>query len=398
MRSTPQPLGLARRPERRLSSPRRGGTRRGALPRSARAAGGPCRTARSDAGSADGTAQPGGRLITEGGEPSIASRLATLPSTLGIDSSSPHVYGCCGRANTSSAGPCSTARPAYITITLCAGLGDDAQVVRDQDDADVEVALDLVDQLEDLGLHRHVERGRRLVGDQHRRGCARAPSRSSRAAACRPRTGGGSRARGSGRSGCRRRRAPRRRARGPSTSRRRSCAAPPRRSGRRRGTSGCRQANGSWKIIATSLPRTSRSSAGEAFSRSLPCSRISPLMFERFAFSSPRIARFVTLLPEPDSPTMPSVSPRLEREREPGDRVDEPVLASGTARRDRGRRAAARRSSVPHSRVEEGVHDVDDEVHDDDRERRHEHDRRASPGRSWRKTRVDRHEAEAVRG
>ena len=49
------------------------------------------------------------------------------------------------------------------------GLGDDAEVVRDEDDADVELALDLLDQLEDLRLHRHVERGGRLVGDQDRR-------------------------------------------------------------------------------------------------------------------------------------------------------------------------------------------------------------------------------------
>ncbi len=45
-------------------------------------------------------------------------------------------------------------------------LGDDAEIVRDQDDADVELALEVLDQLEDLRLHGHVERGRRLVADQ----------------------------------------------------------------------------------------------------------------------------------------------------------------------------------------------------------------------------------------
>ena len=50
-------------------------------------------------------------------------------------------------------------------------------------------------QVEDLGLHRHVERGRRLVRDQQLRVRAPAPSRSSPAAACRPRTGAGSRRR-----------------------------------------------------------------------------------------------------------------------------------------------------------------------------------------------------------
>ena len=36
-------------------------------------------------------AQPGGRWMTDGGEPSIACRCATLASTLGIDSSRPQV-------------------------------------------------------------------------------------------------------------------------------------------------------------------------------------------------------------------------------------------------------------------------------------------------------------------
>jgi peptide/nickel transport system ATP-binding protein len=52
-------------------------------------------------------------------------------------------------------------------ILVTHDLGVVAEIVRDQDHADVEVALHLVDQLEDLRLHRHVERGRRLVGDQH---------------------------------------------------------------------------------------------------------------------------------------------------------------------------------------------------------------------------------------
>ena len=45
-------------------------------------------------------------------------------------------------------------------------VGDDAEVVRDQDHRRVEVVLELVDQLDDLRLDRHVERRRGLVGDQ----------------------------------------------------------------------------------------------------------------------------------------------------------------------------------------------------------------------------------------
>ena len=48
-------------------------------------------------------------------------------------------------------------------------LGDHAEVVGDHHDGRVELVLEAADQLEDLRLHRHVERGRRLVGDQQLR-------------------------------------------------------------------------------------------------------------------------------------------------------------------------------------------------------------------------------------
>jgi len=44
---------------------------------------------------------------------------------------------------------------------------DDAEVMRDQDDRRIEVVLQPVDQLDDLGLDRHVEGSGRLVRDQH---------------------------------------------------------------------------------------------------------------------------------------------------------------------------------------------------------------------------------------
>ena len=77
------------------------------------------------------------------------------------------MYGCWAALKISCAGPYSIARPAYMTITCVDDLGDDAEVVRDQDHADVELLLHAVDQLDDLRLHGHVERRRRLVGDQH---------------------------------------------------------------------------------------------------------------------------------------------------------------------------------------------------------------------------------------
>ena len=76
------------------------------------------------------------------------------------------------------------------------GLGDDAHRVGDQHDRHAEARLHLAEQVEDLRLDGDVERGRRLVGDQQLRVAGRAPSRSSRAGACRRRTGADSRARG----------------------------------------------------------------------------------------------------------------------------------------------------------------------------------------------------------
>ncbi len=85
--------------------------------------------------------------------------------------------------------------------------------------------------------------------------------------------------------------------------------------------------------------------------------------------TSPRMARFVTLFPEPDSPTMPKVSPRLDREREPVDGVNDAVRRRELDRQvlDLEQRLAARGAHWYRTlRVEVGVDDVDDQVHDDD--------------------------------
>ncbi len=52
---------------------------------------------------------------------------------------------------------------------LVADTGDHAKVMGDHDDGGVELALELVHQGHDLGLHGHVERGGRLIGDQQLR-------------------------------------------------------------------------------------------------------------------------------------------------------------------------------------------------------------------------------------
>src|SRR6185503_6140801 len=68
---------------------------------------------------------------------------------------------------------------------------------------------------------------------------------------------------------------------------------------------------GSWKIIASLAPRRSRSRAGDCFSRSSPSSSTSPpAMRPGGCGMRPMIESAVTLLPQPDSPTMPRVRPR----------------------------------------------------------------------------------------
>src|SRR5438128_2719932 len=66
---------------------------------------------------------------------------------------------------------------------------------------------------------------------------------------------------------------------------------------------------GSWKIIAISLPRTDRSARSLRRSKSRPPKFACPDSTRPFRERRPRIASDVTLLPHPDSPTMPSVSP-----------------------------------------------------------------------------------------
>src|SRR5687768_2606829 len=68
---------------------------------------------------------------------------------------------------------------------------------------------------------------------------------------------------------------------------------------------------GSWKIIEMRSPRRSRSRCAEALSRSSPSKRTSPpAMRPGGCGTRPMMESAVTLLPQPDSPTMPSVRPR----------------------------------------------------------------------------------------
>ena len=68
---------------------------------------------------------------------------------------------------------------------------------------------------------------------------------------------------------------------------------------------------GSWMMRAILLPRTRFISLSDSFSRSSPSSSMLPDTMRPGGMGMRRISdSMVTDLPEPDSPTMPSVSPR----------------------------------------------------------------------------------------
>ena len=73
------------------------------------------------------------------------------------------------RGESARTGPCSTSWPSIHHRDAVGHLGDDAEVVRDEQQRQVEARLQLAHQVEHLRLNRDVERRRRLVGDDERR-------------------------------------------------------------------------------------------------------------------------------------------------------------------------------------------------------------------------------------
>ena len=74
---------------------------------------------------------------------------------------------------------------------------------------------------------------------------------------------------------------------------------------------GLKELIGSWKIIAISPPRMRRLSSGLSDRRSRPSSTISSATTSVGGRSMPRIAFSAVLLPDPLSPTKPTISPGL---------------------------------------------------------------------------------------
>ena len=77
--------------------------------------------------------------------------------------------GCRGASCSAAVGPSSAIAAGVHHGRRLAGLRDDRQVVRDQHDREAELVGEPHEQLQDLRLHHHVERGRGLVGEQHPR-------------------------------------------------------------------------------------------------------------------------------------------------------------------------------------------------------------------------------------
>src|SRR5262245_25155356 len=124
-----------------------------------------------------------------------------------------------------------------------------------------------------------------------------------------------------------------------------------------------------------SFPRISRNWLGFMPIRFLPLKIASPLVIVCFLALSPMIVRQVTLLPLPDSPTMPSVFPFSMLKLTPSTALTIPSSVSKYVFRSLTSSSAIDVSSSPRfrgalrqpdPRVYPGVQDVDDEVEDDD--------------------------------
>ena len=200
--------------------------------------------------------------------------------------------------------------------------GHHAEVVGDEQDRHAAIAPQLLEQLEDLGLHRDVERGGRLVGDQQlgvRGERDRDHDALAEAAAQLVRIRGIAEPRiGNSHLAEQRDRAVLRLAR-----RRLAVGADRlRRPGRPTVKTGLRLVMGSWKTMPIRPPRTARISDSGSASRSVPSSEMrAPSSIRPGGGTRRSRARLVRLLPQPDSPTSARVSPRAMREADAVDGV-----------------------------------------------------------------------------
>ena len=90
-------------------------------------------------------------------------------SGTGIADSSARVYGCCGRGEQRRRRSDLDDLPEIHDRDAAADVLDEPQIVRDEQVGELQPLLQIHQQVDDLRLHRHVERGHRLVEDDERR-------------------------------------------------------------------------------------------------------------------------------------------------------------------------------------------------------------------------------------
>ena len=283
---------------------------------------------RARRGSAGGSEQPGGGWIRRrraaGDRHEL--RVARAGRAAGSSAAGPTCRGAAGAAKIVSAGACSTIRPAYMTAISSAVSATTPRSWVISTTRHPELVAQPRDQREDLRLHGHVERGRRLVGDQqprlvrqrHRdhRALAHAARELVRVGVDAPRAA----------RGCRPARAARPPGRAPRAARRRGARASPPRAGRRpvEGVQRRQRVLEDHRDLVAAHARAARRRRRRAGPR--PRTATAPEIARCAARVRPITVRLVTLLPEPDSPTIPSVLPAVDRERDAVDRLDEAVL------------------------------------------------------------------------
>src|SRR5690349_4382194 len=130
---------------------------------------------------------------------------------------------------------------------------------------------------------------------------------------------------------------------------------------------GLRVIIGSWKIIAISAPRIARIRSGDAAVSSSPLNLIElPSTMRPGGSISPRIEKPVTVLPEPDSPTRPRISPGATSKSTPSTALATPSLVKKWVRRSQTLSVfiAGRSSQIP--RVQHVAQVIAREVDADD--------------------------------
>src|SRR5690348_11804611 len=135
---------------------------------------------------------------------------------------------------------------------------------------------------------------------------------------------------------------------------------------------GFRLVIGSWKIIAISFPRISRSRLGFVVRRSSPFHSAVPDEIAVRLGLRPMIVRQVTLLPDPDSPTMPRVWPLSTENETPSTARTTPSSVLKYVFRSLTSRSAIA-SAESDSWVDHRVREIDEQVDRDDDDGR-EHD------------------------